>query len=634
MASTETSTQRKKHLLEYIKAQYRKAKDLKSFLLETLKENKQSFLLGMGCTGMAGLIGSGVPVLGEHAVNMIGSTEAATMAAVAAGTIYAGASVLRNGLDVVGDTISSWFYRRMKNRMSKEMLDKVFNMPPLVHAKKGDQYLAGLADTVATESQSMLQNVFGLVYFSPLVLASLGIVVAKAPSIAPFVIGVTATKIGISTCVAHKLRPALNKLREQENTARANRQDTARNYRFLQSHNQVENAIQENDRANEEILKADKSLDKKWMIYDWAMRALDTVTMGYLCAKVVPELMQTQNAGAFVSVAGAAAVALGCGTTLAYFWRQIKQSFFKYQDSINALKYDKAFELQKGRDKTETLRGHIKFHDVSVSYPLEQKKVFENFNLELHPGSLTVLAGRSGVGKTTLIRLLQHMMEPTSGKITIDGHSVSDIQRDTLFKNIAIVHQEQRFLERKSILENMRLVRPDVTDEEIFQMMKELGLHDEIMQKKEGYDAKPQDLSGGQQQRLGIAQALLMDSNVVILDEPTANLDPQNKTRVFKKIKEVATNKTVLVISHNLVEMALADRLVYLDDGRIIEDGTPAELLHKQGPFREFYLREKQTMESPIYSLLKKGARGKKTKPTKAPKGRPMPQLPQSDGHT
>ena len=342
MTSTEDPKQSKIRLLKYTKEQYRKAKNLTTFLLETLKENKRSFLFSISCTGAAGWIGAKIPLLGERAVNMIGdNVGTATFAAVTAGTVYACASVLRNGLDNLGGTISSWFYRRMKNRMSKDMLDKVFNMPPLVHAKKGDQYLAGLADTVATESETMLQNVFGMAYFSPLVLASLSIVIDKAPHIAPYIIGVTAAKMGISSWVARKLRPALNALREKESTAKANRQDTARNYRFLQSHGQVENAIKANDEANEDILRADKSLDKKWLIYDWAMRALDTVTMGFLCAQVIPELMQTQNAGAFVSIAGAAATALGCGTTLAYFGRRIKQAFFKYQDSINALKYDK-----------------------------------------------------------------------------------------------------------------------------------------------------------------------------------------------------------------------------------------------------------------------------------------------------
>ena len=626
MTNTQDKKTQKIRLLEYAKEQYRKAKNLKSFVLETVKENKGSLLFGMGCTGLAGLIGSGVPVLGEYAVNMIGSTGAATAAAVAAGTVYSGASVLRNGLDYLGDTVSSWFYRRMKNRMSKEMLDKVFNMPPLVHSQKGDQYLASLADTVATESQTMLQNVFGLVYFSPLVFASLGIVAAKAPSVAPYIIGVTATKIGISTLVARKLRPALNKLREKENIAKANRQDMARNYRFLQSHRQVKNAIVENDRANEDILKDDKSLDKKWMIYDWAMRALDTVTMGILCAKIVPDLMQTQNAGVFVSVAGAAATALGCGTTLAYFWRQIKQSFFKYQDSVNALKYEKAFELQKGQEKTDALlKGHIEFHDVSVAYPLEKKMVFENLNLKLHPGSLTVLAGKSGVGKTTLIRLLQHMMEPTSGHITIDGYDVSKLDRDTLFRNVAIVHQEQKFLERKSILENLRLVRPDITDEEIFSVMKELDLHDDIVQKKEGYEAKPQTLSGGQQQRLGIAQALLKGASIVFLDEPTANLDPQNKALVFKNIKKRAEDQTIVVISHDLPEMAMADRLIYLEKGKIVEDGSPAELLHRKGPFRKFYQRQKKTMEAPLYKLLEENGQSQAQKQNAGNSSRVVP---------
>ena len=548
---------------------------------------------------------------------MIKTPEVAMLAASACSTAYGIGATLRGGLDRFGATISSWFYRRMQNRMSKEMLDKVFNMPPLVHAKKGDQYLAGLADTVANESKSMLQNFFDAIYCAPMVLISLGIVAFKAPVVAPWVIGVTAAKMGISTWMARKTRPDIDKLREKENAAKANRQDTARNYRFLQAHSQVKNAIKENDQANEDILKDDKKFDKKWLAYDWAMRGLDVVTIGYLCAQVVPELIQTQNSGAFFAITGAASTALGWGTTLAYFLRGMNRSYFKYRDSMKALQYDKAFELQKGQEKTEDrLKGHIKFHDVSVTYPLEQKKVFENFNLELHPGSLTVLAGRSGVGKTTLIRLLQHMMEPTSGHITIDGHDVSKLERDTLFRNIAIVHQDQKFLERKSILENLRLVRPGITDEEIFAVMKELDLHDDIMQKKEGYDSKPQDLSGGQQQRLGIAQALLKGASIVFLDEPTANLDPQNKALVFGKIKEQAKKQTIVVISHDLPEMAMADRLIYLDRGKIVEDGAPAELLHKKGPFRKFYQRQKKTMEAPLYKLLEENGQSKSSKQT------------------
>ena len=594
--------------LEYAKQQYRKAKDLKSFVLETLKENKAGFLIAAGCTGAAGLLSSAAPLIGKYAINLISSDQGAMLAAVAVGTAYACTNAMGVGLDSLGYTISSWFYRRMRNRMSTQMLAKVFNLPPLVHAKKDATYLPGLVDTVAKTSELLLRNVFETAYFVPVALGSLAIVATESIGIAAGILATTTIKIGINSWMAKKLEPDQDKLREKENDTKATRQDLVMNYRFLESHGQTQNAVKENNAAITDILKDEKRLDKKWIAADWVMRGLDVLTLAIMCCYIVPDLVLTHDAGTFAAIAAAAATALGKGTTVGSYWRQIKSNFLQYQNTVKALQYDRAFELQRGHEKISDIRGVIKFQDVSATYPLESKPVFQNINLELYPGTVTVLAGKSGVGKTTFIRLLQHMMEPSSGKIFIDGHDVSQIEREELFKNIAIVHQEQQFLERKSILENLRLVRPDLTNEEIFHVMRELGLHEDVLKKKDGYDSKPKELSGGQKQRLGIAQALLQDSKVVICDEPTANLDPESKAVVYKKIKELAAEKgkVVIVISHNLVEMALSDRIIYMDKGKIVEDGSPAELIHQRGRFWEFFKREKEAIERPFTELDKK----------------------------
>ena len=316
-------------------------------------------------------------------------------------------------------------------------------------------------------------------------------------------------------------------------------------------------------------------------------------------------IIQAHDPGTFAAMVGALTGALGTGTAVADKFREMKKSFLKYQDNLKALEYDKAYELQRGHEKISGSRGIIRFNDVSVTYPLEKTPVFEHLSMQINPGELTVITGESGVGKTTLLNLLQHMMEPGNGQITINGVNVSKIQDEDLYKHIAIVHQTQQFLNRKSIMENLKLVREGITDEEIYEVMKALDLHEIIQSKKDGYNTPPGQLSGGQKQRLAFAQALLKEAPIVLLDEPTSGLDAKTEQKVFDRIKKLAREqgKTVIIISHDLTHMAVSDRVIFLEKGKIIEDGRPRDLIRGTGKFHEFYKKKADTLLAPLRAL-------------------------------
>jgi ATP-binding cassette subfamily B protein len=182
-------------------------------------------------------------------------------------------------------------------------------------------------------------------------------------------------------------------------------------------------------------------------------------------------------------------------------------------------------------------------------------------------------------------------MEAQSGTIEFDGQNIRSLSQEDLNAQISFVPQKPQFLNR-SIYENLKYANPQATKEEIETCMKKAGLYDEIMSKKDGFNARPDTLSGGQQQRLAIAQAFLRSAPIVLMDEPTSAVDRYTGREVLDTILAFGSDKTLIMVSHNPSEIAKADRVVVLAEGKVIEDGRPADLIKKDGYFSGLYREE------------------------------------------
>ena len=225
--------------------------------------------------------------------------------------------------------------------------------------------------------------------------------------------------------------------------------------------------------------------------------------------------------------------------------------------------------------------------------------IFDNFNLTIEPNQKLGIVGYTGAGKSTLINLLLRFfdVEDGHGGIEIDGQDIRDVTQESLRQNISYIPQDP-ILFHRTIKENIAYGKPNATDEEIIEASKKAYCYDFIMNLKDGFNTlvgeRGVKLSGGQRQRIAIARAILKNSKILILDEATSALDSITEKQIQEALKELMKDKTVIAVAHRLSTLNNMDRIITLDKGKIVEDGTREELLqHENGLFRKMWDMQK-----------------------------------------
>ncbi|MCP1270096.1 ABC transporter ATP-binding protein [Acetobacter cerevisiae] len=236
------------------------------------------------------------------------------------------------------------------------------------------------------------------------------------------------------------------------------------------------------------------------------------------------------------------------------------------------------------------VRGEIVFEDVGFAYP-GGAKVLDGFNLHIAAGTRVGLVGRSGSGKSTVLALLQRLRFVQAGRILIDGQDICSLTDDGLRACLSIVPQDVSLLHR-TVMENIRYGRPDATDEAVRAAAAAAGCADFIEAMPEGFGTLVGDrgvkLSGGQRQRIAIARAFLRNAPILILDEATSALDTESEAHVQKALERLMVGRTVIAVAHRLSTLRNFDRIVVMQDGRIVEDGSPTLLEQQDGPYKNF----------------------------------------------
>ena len=225
-----------------------------------------------------------------------------------------------------------------------------------------------------------------------------------------------------------------------------------------------------------------------------------------------------------------------------------------------------------------------------------------DLSFEIQPGQLVALVGPSGAGKTTITYLLPRLYDPTEGRITLDGHDLRDVTQESLALQIGTVTQET-YLFHDTIRANLLYASPNATQDELEAACRAANIHDFIANLPDGYDTlvgeRGYRLSGGEKQRLAIARVILKDPGILILDEATSHLDSSSEALIQAALEPLLEGRTSLVIAHRLSTILAADKILVLDGGRLIEEGTHAELMIRDGLYAQLYLTQFGTEAEP-----------------------------------
>ena len=243
-----------------------------------------------------------------------------------------------------------------------------------------------------------------------------------------------------------------------------------------------------------------------------------------------------------------------------------------------------------GTTKLDNIMGNIEFKKVEFKY--NSNKLFENLTFKVEPNKMIAIVGKSGEGKSTILKLISKSYSANSGEILIDNHNINDLSEETIKNNISVVSQSP-YIFNLSIKENIKLANSNATDNEIIEVCKKAQIHDVITSMKDGYNTLVGEngviLSGGQKQRIAIARALIKKSKIILLDEATSSLDNNNQEKIKNVIKDLASDHTIIIVAHRLSTIVDSDNIFIIDKHKISASGTHNELMKNCAEYRNLY---------------------------------------------
>lgn len=285
---------------------------------------------------------------------------------------------------------------------------------------------------------------------------------------------------------------------------------------------------------------------------------------------------------------------------LGFIINMFSQSKASGERLLEILDEEERKDLRSSLEKQPNLIGEVVFKDVSLTYGEKNQPALKDISFEATRGKTIGLVGATGSGKSSIIQLITRYYERSSGEILIDGRSIDEYTLKDLRSQIGVVLQET-FLFSSTIRDNLAYGRPDATMDEIIAAAKRADAHEFITTLPKGYDTvlgeRGLGLSGGQKQRIAIARAIIMDPKILILDDATSAVDMQTEVKIQAAFREVMKGRTTFIIAHRISSVKLADEILVLENGELVERGTHAELLDSKGMYRRIYDIQNQDQE-------------------------------------
>lgn len=364
--------------------------------------------------------------------------------------------------------------------------------------------------------------------------------------------------------------------------------DSISNVSVLHSYNRIE--------AETRALKsfADRLLEAQYPVLDWWAIASALNRMASTIAMMVVLIIGTMlvqagqlRVGDVIAFIGFANLLIGRLDLMRQFATQIFEARSKLEEFYTLEDSVREREEPAGNGEIKDVKGAIEFRDVSFGFG-NSSQGLHNVSFSVKAGQTVAIVGPTGAGKTTLVNLLQRVYDAQGGQILVDGTDITKVTRKSLRRHIATVFQDAGLLNR-SISDNIRLGREGASEEEMRRAAEAAAAADFIETREDRYDThvgeRGNKLSGGERQRIAIARAILKDAPILVLDEATSALDVETEARVKSAIDNLRENRTTFIIAHRLSTVREADMVLFLDDGRVVEQGSFDELSHSNGRF-------------------------------------------------
>ncbi len=402
---------------------------------------------------------------------------------------------------------------------------------------------------------------------------------------------------------SRKLRGATREERRRMGSVSAAAEESLSNAALVQAYNRQEEEVSRFRRENEGSFVADMAATRLDALFAPLVNVIEVAGVGVVIAVGTWELSQGR-----LTIGGLLVFLVyltqlynpvrGLSETVSTFYEATAGAervieFFDQKPSVT--EKEDAFEL----DRT---RGHVEFDSVRFKYPGKKRRALANVTFEVGPGEVLALVGPSGSGKSTIAKLLLRFYDPRAGAVRLDGRDLRDLTLHSLRENVAVLLQETLVFDG-TVRENIAYGKLGASEEEIVAAAMAADAHGFVEALPEGYDTvvgqKGRLLSDGQRQRLAIARAMIRDAPILVLDEPTTGLDAISSDTVMLPFQRLMEGRTTIVISHNLLTVRHATRIIVLDNGRVTESGTHRDLLARNGSYARLYRLHQTEQRTP-----------------------------------